>query len=361
MVYLRPELVDAIVNKVTDGSTLKSVSLVCRSLLPLSQHHIFEWMSLSDPETSTRALALLSSSPHLSVYVRNLTIRISDVETATMACLDPEALLIPLFRNVECLRISAIRELWQWHHTSYEGLRVVVEDCMFQPTVKQPYFEDSRMMSVPETIICQVLASCRLLSPRNVLPNPVHANAAEYSSLPSCPLPRLRRLEADVQPGLHFEAVMVASRFTLQYLSFQFSPGYSRYSHEISPNLPHLPALRFLEFSFATDTPALPDKLISTLCALPHRTPVLEVLSVVIVDGSTDASTAVYSALNHTLPQLPRFRELRFSLSFFSSTSSVNPAYKASVAHVSEQLPFARDTGLLTFFSDPLSPPDKHF
>jgi hypothetical protein len=115
-------------------------------------------------------------------------------------------------------------------------------------------------------------------------------------------------------------------------------------------NLPHLLALLFLEFRFVADTPHFIDAMISTLRALPHWTPVLEVLSLVITAPSPiDTFGEHYSTLDHTAPDLPRLRELLFSLRFSRSTSDMDARYKAYVAYISTQLPSARDSGLLAF------------
>ena len=69
-------------------SSIKSCSLVCHSILPLCRKHIFNYVLLNDPEVWGRASSrtsdifngLLSNSPYLAVYIRNLAYHIKRKE-----------------------------------------------------------------------------------------------------------------------------------------------------------------------------------------------------------------------------------------------------------------------------------------
>ncbi|KAJ7292078.1 hypothetical protein C8J57DRAFT_1212484 [Mycena rebaudengoi] len=319
------------------------MALVCRSILALAQRCIFGYLSLSNPETSTRSFALFSSSSHLAEYVRKLMIRISYPE------LGPLETLLPLLRNVDCMRISASVEIWR--NASARTLKSALLGCMFQPTVEQLYFEDRHNMVVPGSAIERAMASCRLVSLRNVLIYPLQEAAedaslilqVESSMIWNCSYkgaypPRLRRLEADVRlERFHkAEVMMTASISALQYLALQLR-------------------------NFAV--PRVPTRG-GYLRALPHWTPVLEVLVlslVITAPSSTDTFSEGYSTLDHAAPDLPRLPELRFSLRFSGSTPDMDAHYKAYVDYISTQLPSAQDNGLLAFFFVSPHRPNERF
>jgi hypothetical protein len=137
MVQLAPELIDAVVDQIADFGSLKCASLAARTFVCPTQRCIFRSISLAGAgldsvygyHMGTPALDLLNvldSSPHLALYVRNLTIFSSNPGGSV-------EIILPLLHNVERLRILGYDVLW-WELP--RSLHTAVEDAISQPALQ---------------------------------------------------------------------------------------------------------------------------------------------------------------------------------------------------------------------------------
>ncbi|KAF7356129.1 hypothetical protein MVEN_00943500 [Mycena venus] len=127
---LPPELVHAIIEQmdIADEESLRSCSLVCRSLVYPAQRRLFRSLELyTDPSyrrrrpwpakgskstTFTRFHSAVKSSPYLAQYVRDLTIHLHwKVDDSLIGD------VLPLLCQVERLSIQGFCSFWSWDPT----------------------------------------------------------------------------------------------------------------------------------------------------------------------------------------------------------------------------------------------------
>ncbi|KAJ7312261.1 hypothetical protein DFH08DRAFT_897202 [Mycena albidolilacea] len=127
---LPPELMDAVIEQmdIADEESLRSCSLVCRSLVYLAQRRLFRSLKLyTDPSyrrhppwpvkgskstTFTRFHSVFKSSPHLAQYVRDLTIHLHwKVDDGLIGN------VLPPLCQIERLSIQGFCSFWSWDPT----------------------------------------------------------------------------------------------------------------------------------------------------------------------------------------------------------------------------------------------------
>ncbi|KAJ7288765.1 hypothetical protein C8J57DRAFT_1642958 [Mycena rebaudengoi] len=110
------------------------------------------WLPYGTPALDL--LNVLDSSPHLALYVRNLTIFSSNPGGSV-------EIILPLLHNVECLRILGYDILW-WELP--RSLHTAVEDAISQPALQELYISGTLHITVPLNFMLHAMSSCRLLS-----------------------------------------------------------------------------------------------------------------------------------------------------------------------------------------------------
>ena len=97
-------IIDDVAADYPNSPSIKACALVCRSFLPLCRKHIFASVTLNSPvifirftsSTSDLFNRLLSNSPHLAVYIRNLVYYVNKKEFVT----ERLSWLLPLFKKL---------------------------------------------------------------------------------------------------------------------------------------------------------------------------------------------------------------------------------------------------------------------
>lgn len=132
MFHLAPELVDLIVDNVEASEDLKALSLVCRTFVPNIQWRIFRRLTLAS-DTLPRLSVVLSASPHIGAYVRDLHINLNIGNSQIHA---PLARTLRLLSRVNRVAIStADWQFWYWNSCPKE-LHTALISLMSLPTMR---------------------------------------------------------------------------------------------------------------------------------------------------------------------------------------------------------------------------------
>ncbi|KAJ7676865.1 hypothetical protein DFH06DRAFT_1428756 [Mycena polygramma] len=103
------ELIDAIVHNLSGKQTLKTCSLVSPQFCHPCQQILFRSLALDDyPPRYSNVLALLSESPHIAGYIKDLRVRLTWVPISDPSYVADFILLVGKLREVKRLAVAAV-------------------------------------------------------------------------------------------------------------------------------------------------------------------------------------------------------------------------------------------------------------
>ncbi|KAJ6566823.1 hypothetical protein B0H19DRAFT_1374229 [Mycena capillaripes] len=301
MSSIPPELIAAIVDELEhDRASLKACSLVAIAFCPPSQRHLFRAMWLHRENwqfytvvqqalhrgttipsgTIKRVSSLLSESPHLTAYVRDLTIDLPDSADEDA----PLAYVLHAATNLERFVVSGLAVRWG---DLSDPLVSSILEVLARPMLKNLHFLNVR--DVPASAILHALSFVKVLSLHHSTftedeqedAAPPTASLLDHlilsTSLPSTyelilspHAPKLRSvtkllLRVDWNARLYAERLLSSLAGTL--IQLELDCGELSFPF----NLPHLPHLRFLTLRlFRGIARRLPDGFAGTLAGLPR-------------------------------------------------------------------------------------------
>ncbi|KAJ7479126.1 hypothetical protein FB451DRAFT_1240668 [Mycena latifolia] len=340
MVALAQELVDAIIDELgannglenQDYASLHACSLVACAFVAPTQRHLFRRLALT---RQNRALnearakvaqrsALLSSSPHLATYVRDLTLQI-DLFSDRLVIRGGARKWGELPADLRTALVALF---------SLQGLRCVALDCF---------------SGVPASIIRYALSSFKEVSLTSIyissdgdLPA---AHQLDQTSFPSTAV--LDHLVLDYPPDVStaLHALLLGNEITdslghLRHLevtlnSWTYLSAFAsivlKYSHSIQHlaidferlpwnalALPSLPRLRILTLKATVGELKTPNSVLMVIASLPSCMPNIEVVNILIYisTGSTYSDFIRLAEVDAALMKLPQLREVHFHVTF---------------------------------------------
>ncbi|KAF7375331.1 hypothetical protein MSAN_00420000 [Mycena sanguinolenta] len=294
------ELIAAIVDELEhDRASLKACSLVATPFCAPSQRHLFRamwlhrenWQFYTSAQkalhrgtkipsgTIKRVSALFSKSPHLAVYVRDLTIDLPDSADEDI----PLAQVLQAVTKLERLVISGL--VVRWDDLS-RSLTSAILDVFVRPTLESLHLLN--IQDLPSSAILSALSSMRVLSLHHPTLSdeetleqggPLIASKIHHLTLSSVLLPtyelilstrapklgNVRKLLLDTSANLHIDRILTSVAATLVELDIKCGVL------PFALMLPSLTSLRFLTLRIARGTTRrLPEGLWGTLVGLPR-------------------------------------------------------------------------------------------
>ncbi|KAJ7456035.1 hypothetical protein B0H11DRAFT_2066641 [Mycena galericulata] len=378
MSNLPQELVDVVIDNVDLPEDLKALALVSRPFVAGTQARIFRHLTLSSdtggdglfmikrPGTLSRLSAILSQSPHLGAYVRDLHINLDLGKSDVHVLLAPT---LQLLTRVSRTAITYNRGChWSWSSWTDE-MRAALIDLLCLPTMRSLALV--RCTDVPATIIRHAMASYEevVLEVSGIDFHPVEFVRPGHGKL----LKRLvLLLEYRVEDNPDFHDLMVSAELTassvhLKHLDVLIHDDVDLITkHAVSVEiltincyyfpelaLPANPALRSLTID-AHPRMSVIDTLREALrfiARLPSAAPKLEFLAISIFEFHRDAwkseTVPPSSDVDDALMELPNLRNMCFSVGCEA------PEFEEQLRAA---LPRTVAAGLLSFPTDNESP-----
>ncbi|KAJ7609246.1 hypothetical protein DFH06DRAFT_189733 [Mycena polygramma] len=371
------ELIAAIVDELEhDRASLKACSLVASAFCSPSQRHLFRAMWLHRENwqfytsvqealhrgttvpsgTIKRGSALLSESPHLAAYVRDLTIDLSDSANEDV----PLAHVLQAAQNLERFVISGL--VVHWGDLSGPLVSTLL-DAFARPGLKSVHLLNMR--DVPASAMLRVLASARVVSihystfteeeelAENASPDVVSVlnhlilstgMPSTYDLILSPRAPQLRNvtkllLRVDTAARLHAERLLSSLAGTLVQLELDFGELSFPFT------LTHLPHLRVLTLRiFRGIARRLPDGFAGTLAGLSLPTLTLTTIFVIqnrLYEGpwADDGPLTIPTPEDTDAPQPAMKCELLFLDPSHTKPSARNAEFAAFCAAMRAALP----------------------
>ncbi|KAJ6555203.1 hypothetical protein DFH09DRAFT_1318388 [Mycena vulgaris] len=293
------EIIDAIVDNVEDVATFKACSLVCWAFVPASRTHIFRAVSLDMLNDAPHKIyAMLLRSPHIALYVRDLTIYRSHDTNMWMQPDSPLPAVLSMLPHIQ--RFSIFGCWGDWHDVP-TPLAAAILRVLALPKLDRLHVLTAA--NVPPVFLQRAL-SVRVLSLFHVSLDasadvrlPLSATSPEYlnlsldskvgkllSHLGAAPLAGVRRLALNPLPNsphsaAHLVNVLSAVEGTLERLDLQVHER-----HWQHPDTARLHALRELQLHVIMESPraTLPAFLPGALARFRAANPRLARLSVVL-------------------------------------------------------------------------------
>ncbi|KAJ7689289.1 cytochrome P450 [Mycena rosella] len=360
----RLKLIDAIVEKVSDSS-LVACSLASTAFVPHSQRRLFRSMSLSGVEAYERIALVLTSSPHLGTYVRNLALDIKEVpkryaQLKTILLLLPEIERLSIAGNInatgnqlrqnpclldfislpslKCFALDGIHDIptsfvlrafSSFEQVSLSCLYIANQEDQASIVSRSPTIRHLRIsMEAYHSIIPFLLAPGRF----------VHLKHLTRLSIIFAPIPdELRET---------FVALIAACSRTLEHLELEL---------DVPLELPELPALSSMHLWIDVGLAKTPQLLASIVSQTAACVPHLTVLSLSLIDRPKNypvrqlpftRSAAEWPDLDSALMDLRDLRQVFFSLRYFVRSAE---RYASFVPYIEQKLPRAFDAELLRF------------
>ncbi|KAF7377978.1 hypothetical protein MSAN_00221700 [Mycena sanguinolenta] len=372
------ELIDAILSEIDDDDeTLKACALASRRFLPPAQRLLFKEMSFpmqqkfrGQPEGASnpitllvqRASNLLSSSPHLLAFVRELNVGsmywkegwealrvlLCTFHPAKLACFSMDGALDEMPRDV-CVAITGIFAqsslqkvmFWSWDDippsiltAAFASCRNVVARCN---TLEMATATDAASSTSNQGTNTPAIDFDDGATPLECLTMEIRAGAGDFLLRPT-----ISRLIGGVRELEIFDDALTAAHLcstTLTHLTVCMPWGLDMDSAEF----PRLGALRVLTLKITT-TGAWAISMELVAPSLPTSVPRLEVLNVdALMDGRRMAQAP---ALDAALTALAFLREVNLTISASAARGAELANYRKSVE---EELPAVHAAGLLTF------------
>ncbi|KAJ7465874.1 hypothetical protein FB451DRAFT_1561218 [Mycena latifolia] len=356
MVALAQELVDAIIDELganngfenQDYASLHACSLVARAFVAPTQRHLFRRLALT---RQNRALnearakvaqrsALLSSSPHLATYVRDLTLQIdlfSDVSAPLIS-------LLPLLSSIKRLVIRGGARKWGELPADLRtalvalfflhGLRCVALDCFSgvpasiiryalssfkEVSLTSIYISSDGDLPAAHQLVQTSFPSTAVLD-HLVLDYPPDVSTALHALLLgneiTNPFGHLRHLEVTLNSWTYlsaFASIVLKYSHSIQHLAIDFE--------RLPWNalaLPSLPRLRILTLKATVGELKTPNSVLMVIASLPSCMPNIEVVNILIYisTGSTYSDFIRLAEVDAALMKLPQLREVHFHVTF---------------------------------------------
>ncbi|KAF7368608.1 hypothetical protein MVEN_00184700 [Mycena venus] len=228
------ELVDSIIGKVDGTESLKACSLVCWNFRRPSQRILLRSLTLDDytPRYSA-AYVLLTESPHIARYVRNLTVRLTWVAISAPSDAEDFLRMLEKLTSVDRFAIAA--------HCTWDALSPVVSavlNLIQRGRLEELHF--SFIEKLPRSVLALSLTSVSALSFNHVIVD-------ESTEVPDDGLPAAKTLQTLTLfncSGL--DAVLARQEFrtylaNLRILRLGSHPGFSSDVMSIAgPTLEHI-------------------------------------------------------------------------------------------------------------------------
>ncbi|KAJ7262064.1 hypothetical protein C8J57DRAFT_1633650 [Mycena rebaudengoi] len=350
---------------------LRSCALTARSFVLSSQRRLFQSITLVDSLPPYERLALvLTSSPHLGAYVRDLTIKIAQIPDHYA----PLKLILARLGELERLCIEGERDPYLYHSQRNNLLtnNPCLVDVLSTPSLECVAFD--HLKGVPSSLISRALSSIpevslsfltikdegevRFSSQSHLEHLDVFMDAFEHIVpwvLDDKRLPyfqKLYRLALVFSPTfetdeLHpkFIELLILCSSTIEHLELELN----------APLLaaPTLPALWRLELRITIALVQRPEMLHSIISTAIASTPALEILVISVSERPMGhhqltwaSNDTPWSALDAALMNLRCLNEVHFSLRSFQFEAE---RYAAFVPYISAKLPRLQDAGTLFF------------
>ncbi|KAJ7474755.1 hypothetical protein FB451DRAFT_1246524 [Mycena latifolia] len=350
------EIIDAIVDNVEDVATFKACSLVCWAFVPASRTHIFRAVSLDMLNDAPQKIyAMLLRSPHIALYVRDLTVYRSHDTKLWMQPGSPLPAVLSMLPHIQRFSIFACWGDWK---DVPPPLAVSMLRILALPKLERLHVLTAS--NVPAVFVQRAL-SVRVLSlfhvsvdPAAELRLPASAACPEYlnlsldskvgrllSTVGPGPLAGVRRLALNPIPNsphsaTHLAKALSAVEGTLERLDLQVHEQH--WSH---PDTVRLRALRTLQLHVIMESPdtPLPAFLPAALARFRAANPLLTHLTVVLhlpsasvcgpdVPGAGDTARLL-RACDTELGELEELREVHWKVNPEASPPSLVPDYAA--------------------------------
>lgn len=258
---LPQELLDAIIDEVTDEASLKICSLASKSLLVRSQRFLFRSLylytsvNLAHHASSTcdRACTLFSSSPHLAGYVESLTLCVKRADNYASV-----EHILDILHLIRRLGIHGSSDGFRWDYMSPNLISAILRAVQL-PSLQ--CFSLKRVISIPSPLLFYAASAFRVLSLGQIEiletgnPHPIPM------SLPKLPFPsRLEQLS--IPAAFRSDAVCTfllqvnsqQSLLHLRSLAWQIYGSPSQYWERLLREATFLSTLEHLELWFSIRT-----------------------------------------------------------------------------------------------------------
>ncbi|KAJ7708290.1 hypothetical protein B0H17DRAFT_453897 [Mycena rosella] len=348
------EIIDAIVESVEDLATFKACSLVCWAFVPASRTHIFRTVSLDMlNDAPDKIHAMLLRSPHIALYVRDLTIYRSHDTTSWMRPGSPLPAVLAMLPHIQ--RFSIFGCWGDWGDIP-APLATALLHIVALPKLERLHV--LTIANVPAIFLHHAL-SLRVLSlfyvsldpTMDTRDLPARVTSPEYLNLSldskvgkllahvgAAPLAAVRRLALNPIPNsphsaAHLAKVLRGVEGTLERLDLQVHE-----LHWTHPDTARLRALRTLQLHVIMESPRtpLPAFLPGALARFRAANPLLAHLTVVLhlpgasvcgadVPGAGDAARL----LRACDAQMGGLKEVRWRVNPEASPPSLVPDYAA--------------------------------
>ncbi|KAJ6578395.1 hypothetical protein B0H19DRAFT_1123097 [Mycena capillaripes] len=347
MTTIPQELVEVILadfHPVDDRESLKYISLTATNFAGPAQRIMFRSLALHAADipgwypTFERALNLFNGSPHIALYVEDLTVRLPIQGSPKHHNLLEQVL--PMFSNVRRFVLRGVGVTWD---NLELGLKTTLATFLLRASLEKLHL--SQILDMPLAIIAIAAQTISVLSLQNIFVKAEPETQWEEGLNPSSS-PRLTHLILASPPGGEFDPfqklILPAYIANIQRLVIQKSAFSNRLIHAVAStltdlsfdcfgtqnpfDLPQLPKLASLELKLGTAFRVLlPGWLPATLVQLPvalpalrtltlhlellgHRSPVQGApqtdLAVLDAPGTVSGLSALDNALCGTVPRL---------------------------------------------------------
>ncbi|KAJ6502770.1 hypothetical protein C8R47DRAFT_1210827 [Mycena vitilis] len=404
MIPLPPELIVAIAALIDDSDSLKAYSLVCKAFVAPAQRILLRslriqqigsgrWQTGTGPRgdlSIQRAHAALNISPHISSYIRHLTLHfagppLNDDEQG------PLKHILSTLCEIEDLVISGSASVL--HNPFATSLLPSFLALLEVPTFCRLYL--SNFKAVPRAFISCAMATTSVLFLQNIGLMDTDTDARDFTGYTGTPrlerlifrgrtllwrtnslldfvldvknvlaLRHVNTLEVPMAPGVPtvMQNIIAATAPSLRHLVIDYGDCY----HSRTPGglqLPPLPGLRSIELTlFLGWVRRLPPDLYTTLASFPDVIPNIRRIKLIFVldsleqqvawqDGSTEF--ALFDAKCAWRARLPRLRRLDCCLDVGAMESNpqavLDAAFAQFVASMEVRFPGLKGKGILTF------------
>ncbi|KAJ7438379.1 hypothetical protein B0H11DRAFT_590761 [Mycena galericulata] len=392
------ELIDSILNEVTDMETLKACALVASIFRPASQRILLRSVVLGGDTTPQRYQTVwdnLQESPRIASYVRTLLLILPDQEVFPEAGSSLLPALMGKLTNVSQLLLTGATEYSSWDDLP-PGMAEMVLDV-----IRQPALEGFHILSIGQVpidllgLVCFSVASTSLVggsinfqtsTPLEISPTSSTITLENLLFFDDCEnlgdilankyfvpcMANLRRLWVRLGEG-DIGTILAAAAPKLEELYFDCTgmPSFARWppcdyiATYLLPHadlnfdefptpegpLPDLPSLRFAGIRLEFDDRDRP-WVVDTLCALLSSSTTEEVVitypcEYIFQPEIWTLSPTTMDALNKVLRGRTVFPRLRWRLDFDDMDDDDGTFLRDFKAAVEEGIPIARDKGKL--------------
>ncbi|KAJ7339763.1 hypothetical protein DFH08DRAFT_1082372 [Mycena albidolilacea] len=334
MVHLAQELVDTIVDELADSgcsmSVLGACSLTASPFRSSCCRYLFRSMYLSEAVEFERTSDLLTSSPDLGPYFRELEVVLSDSPPANL----PLGHILIVLPNIE-------RLVWNAQSITWQDIPAPVTSAFMQmvdlPSLQILHLSNNIRDPVPSSILIRAISS---ISVRKfvLVVGAIDTNENIHLDVQASPVPISHIVDLQLHgTGAVYPLLLrpsILAHLQLQYLGlsinqmafkevFEFLDASSRSLLHLELNgpdwfgerLPRLPLLRFLSLQIFKD-PHYLEYLDRLVLDLPRSTPALEIVTLNFrlkhwYEHNSPLDNEPWVALDGVFHDLPQLSEVR--------------------------------------------------